>query len=166
MGTVVKWGLILGIGVIVWMFVMGLTGWYRNPVLLNLFFLVIPYQVLVTVLALRETARQGAGFGGQIGAGFAISSIGAILVFGGSLLFTMVAFPDYFAELRDAQETAMRQAGMAEDVIAKALSDAERAYTPMSQAIQGFIGTVITGLVTSVTAARWIRHRPEQVAAA
>jgi hypothetical protein len=35
----------------------------------------------------------------------------------------------------------------------------------MSQAIQGFIGTVITGLVAAAIAGRWIRYKPEQVAA-
>lgn len=163
MGTLVKYGLMLAAGVVVWMFVMGLTGWYKHPYLVNLFFLVIPFQVLLIVQALRETARQGAGYGAQIGAGLAISSIAAILIFGASIVFTTVAFPNYFAEIRAAQETAMRQAGMEEARIAEIMAEAERSYTPMSQAIQGFIGTVITGLATAAIAGRWIRA--ERVAA-
>ena len=165
MGTLVKYGLILAVGVIVWMFVMGFTGWYKHPILVNLFFLVIPFQVFLVVQALRETARQGAGYGAQIGAGVAISSIAAVLIFGASLLFTTVAFPNYFADIHAMQEKLMREAGLSEDRIAEVLARAEREYTPMSQAIQGFFGTVLTGLVTAVIAGRWIRHRPEQAAA-
>jgi hypothetical protein len=163
MGTLAKYGLLLAAGVIVWMFVMGFTGWYRNPVLVNLFFLVIPYQVLVIVWALRETARQGANYGAQVLAGLTISSIAGILVFGASILFTTIAFPNYFTEIREMQEHALREAGIGEARIAEMMAGAEQAYTPIRQAIQGFIGTVITGLVTAGIAGRWIRHRPEQV---
>lgn len=162
MGTLVKYGLMLAAGVIVWMFVMGFTGWYKNPVLVSLFFLVIPFQVFLIVQALRETARRGAGYGAQIGAGVAISSIAAILIFGASILYTTVAFPTYFADIHAMQEKAMRQAGVSEEGIAEVLAHAKREYTPMSQAIQGFLGTVITGLVTALIAGRWIRHRPGQ----
>jgi hypothetical protein len=165
MATLVKYGLLLAAGVIVWMFVMGFTGWYKHPTLVNLFFLVIPFQVFLVVQALRETARQGAGYGAQIGAAVAISSIAAVLIFGASLLFTTVAFPSYFADIHAMQEKLMREAGLSEDRIAEVLARAEREYTPMSQALQGFFGTVITGLVTAVIAGRWIRHRPQEVAA-
>lgn len=165
MGTLVKYGLILAVGVVVWMFVMGFTGWYKHPLLVNLFFLVIPFQAFLIVQALKETARQGAGYGAQIGAGVAISSIAAILIFGASIFFTTVAFPSYFADIHAMQEQLMRQAGASEEEIAEILAKAEREYTPMGQAIQGFVGTVITGLVTAAIAGRWIRHRPEKVAA-
>ena len=160
MGTLVKYGLLLAAGVIAWMFVMGFTGWYKNPVLVNLFFLVIPFQVLLIVWALHETARQGATYGAQIMAGLTISSIAGILIFGASLLFTTVAFPSYFTEIREMQEHAMRDAGIDEARIADVMAGAERAFTPMRQAIQGFIGTVITGLVAAAIAGTWIRHRP------
>ena len=163
MGTLVRYGVILGVGVIAWMFLIGFTGWYKNPILLNLFYLVIPFQVFLIVQALRETARQGAGYGAQVGAGVAISSIAAILIFGGSILFTTVAFPEYFAEIRAVHEQLLRQAGMPEAKIQEELVKAEASYTPMSQAIQGFIGTVVTGLVTAAIAGVRIRHRPERV---
>ena len=166
MSTLVKYGLMLAAGVIVWMFVMGFTGWYRHPMLVNLFFLVIPFQVFLLVQALRATARQGAGYRAQIGAAVAISSIAAILIFGASLVFTTVAFPSYFADIHAMQERLMREAGVSEDRIAEILARAEREYTPMSQAIQGFFGTVITGLVTGAIAGRWIRHRPAGQASA
>lgn len=165
MGALVRYGLMLAAGVIVWMFVMGFTGWYKHPYLVNLFFLVIPFQVFLIVQALRETAKMGAGYAAQIGSGVAVSSIAGILIFGASIVFTTVAFPDYFADIRAVQETAMRQAGVDEARIREIIAEAERSYTPMSQAIQGFIGTVITGLVTAAIAGRWVRYKPEQVAA-
>lgn len=165
MGTLVKYGLLLAAGVIAWMFLMGYTGWYKSPTLVNLFFLVIPFQVLLIVWALRETARHGATYGAQILSGLTVSSIAGILIFAASLLFTTVAFPNYFTEVREMQEHAMRDAGIDEARIAEVMAGAERAYTPMRQAIQGFIGTVVTGLVAAAIAGTWIRHRPERTAA-
>jgi len=159
MRTLVKYGLLLAAGVITWMFVMGYTGWYKNPNLINLFFLVVPYQILLIVMALRATARQGATYGAQILVGLTISSIAGIFIFAASLLFTTVMFPNYFREVLEVQEHAMREAGLDSTRIDTVMAGAEVAYTPMRQAIQGFIGTVVTGLVTAAIAGTWIRHR-------
>ena len=56
--TVFRAGLLLGILVVLWTFVMGFTGWYRHPSLLFLFWLVIPLQVAVL---LSEPGRDFEG---------------------------------------------------------------------------------------------------------
>jgi hypothetical protein len=44
---------------------MGFTGWYKDPTLVKLFFLVIPIEIAVLVIGLRKTA-PGQGYGSPI----------------------------------------------------------------------------------------------------
>jgi hypothetical protein len=159
MNVIAKHGVLLGILVVVWTFVMGFTGWYKHPALLNLFWAVILINIAVVVLGLRQTAEQGRRYGGQIGAGVMIGLIGGVLIVVGSLVFTTVAFPDYFDELRAIQEERLVASGMPDDQIAMTLDMMEKTQTPVFQAISGFVGTVLTSLVTSLIAAIFIRKK-------
>ena len=59
----------LGLLVVAWTFVMGFTGWYKDPTLLNLSRVVIPIQICALVWELRKTAAGGRAYGGQVAAG-------------------------------------------------------------------------------------------------
>lgn len=159
MGAILKWGIVLGLLVEIWTFVMGFTGWYKHPSLLYLFFLVIVIQIGVLVLALRETAAQGRRYWGQVSAGTLISAVAGAIIVAGSLLFTTVVFPDYFRELAEVQEQMLRQAGRSEEQIRAAMDAYATANTPMSQALGGFIGTFLTGLVASLVIAGFVRAK-------
>lgn len=65
MSIPIRAGALLGVLCVIWMFVMGFTGWYKDPVMLNLFFLVIPLEIGIVVWALRQTAAN-ATWGGQV----------------------------------------------------------------------------------------------------
>ncbi len=157
MKTIVSYAAILGFAVVAWTFVMGVTGWFRHPVLLRLFFLVIPLQIALLVGMLSRTAAQGRGYGGQVFAGTLASALAAVLIVGGSLLFTTVAFPHYLEELRAVHVGMMRDQGLGESEIAAALAHQARHQTPLGNALAGGIGTVVTGLVTSLVAGAFIR---------
>lgn len=159
MGAIVKWGVVLGLVVEVWTFVMGFTGWYKDPMMLNLFFLVIAFQIVLLVLALRETAAAGRRYWGQVSAGTLVSAIAGILVVGGSLLFTTVVFPDYLRDLASIQEQMLRQAGQTEAQIRTAMEAYAKANTPMNNAMAGFVGTFLTGLVASLAIAGLVRAK-------
>ena len=103
-------GLILGILVVLWTFVMGFTGWYRHPSLLFLFWLVIPLQVGVLVWMLRRSASD-TGYLRQVQNGVGASVIASAIIFVGSLLFTTVVFPSYFAELEALGRLQMANRG-------------------------------------------------------
>lgn len=60
MSSTVRTGLSIGFAVVAWTFVMGFTGWYLHPTLLNLFFLVIPIQIVLLVVGLGSTRRRTA----------------------------------------------------------------------------------------------------------
>ena len=88
----IRAGVLLGLLCVIWTFVMGFTAWYKDPVMLNLFFLVILFEIAVIVWALRQTA-PAATWGGQVVNGLTISAVASVIIFVGSLLFTTVAFP-------------------------------------------------------------------------
>jgi hypothetical protein len=138
---------------------MGFTGWYKHPTLLHLFWLVVAVQVALLIWGLRRTASAGVRYWGQVGAGTAMSAVAAVLIFAGSLLFTVVVFPDYFEELRTIQAEMLRQAGKTESEVRAAIDGAAAMQTPLAQALAGAIGTVVTGFVTSLVIGAFCRAR-------
>lgn len=148
----------MGVACVAWTFVMGLAGWHTHPVLLNLFWVVVAIEVAVLIWGLRQTAAAG-GYWRQVGTGTVMSIIGGAIIFCGSLLFTTVAFPEYFAELRQAQEAILRAAGESEEQVRAAVESAARSQTPLIQASMGLVGTLVTGVVASMVIAAFPRLR-------
>jgi hypothetical protein len=159
MNTIVKAGVALGVLVVIWTFIMGFTGWYKDPALLNLFYVVIAIQIAVLMWALKRTAAEGRGFGGQLGAGTLISLIGGVFVVVGSLIFTTVVFPNYFQDIAAIQEQMLRSAGKSEAEIKTVMDMAARTSTPAMQAFFGFCGTMVTGVVVSAIIGAFVRAR-------
>jgi hypothetical protein len=151
-------GTLLGVLTVVWMFVMGFTGWYKDPVLLNLFFLVVLLEIGVVIWATRKTAAT-ATWGGQVVNGLALSLVASVIIFTGSLLFTTVAFPTYFTDLEAAQAEMLKAAGIPEDQIRSQVAAAAAMQTPLMNAISGVIGTVITGVVVAAVAGAFWRKK-------
>lgn len=166
MNPIFKTALWLGITCMAWQLVMGITGWYLHPVLLNLFWLVILIQIVVLVRGLRQTAKEGRPYWGQVGAGTLMSVYGGVIIFFGSLLFTMVLFPHYFEDIRKTGEEVLRMAGKSEAEI-KTLLDAQApTQTPFYSALYGFLGTIVTGFVVSLIAGAFLRGKKDQGASA
>jgi hypothetical protein len=152
-------GLLIGLSCAGWTFVMGLTGWYKHPTLLNAFWVVVFLEIGALVWALRRSAEQGKGFGGLVAAGVTMSLLGAAIVFANSLVFTSLAFPRYFEELRAVQTELLRASGTPEAEIVAAVAAASQTQTPLLQATFGAIGTIMTGLVASLAIAAIVRRR-------
>jgi hypothetical protein len=159
MQAAVKAGVVLGLLVVAWTFVMGFTGWYKHPTLLNLFWVVIPIQVGVLFWELRKIAGEGRAYGGQIVAGMLSSLIGSVLIFAGSILFTTVAFPRYFEELQTMGRELLRSQGKSEAEIASQMTAAVSMQTPVTQATIGAVGTNLTGLLTSLAVGAVYRRK-------
>ena len=158
MSSTVRTGLFIGVAVVAWTFVMGITGWYRHPTLLNLFWVVIPIQIVLLVLGLRSSAPEN-GYGKQVVSGTLASILAAILIFGGSILFTTVVFPSYFEELRTLQTSMLEKAGRSPAKIRTEVEAMAATQTPFLQALFGAIGTIVTGLVSSAVIAAFVRKK-------
>jgi hypothetical protein len=160
MNPILAAGLLIGVFCGLWTFIMGFTGWYKDPVMMNAFFVVILVEVLGLVWGLRQTARQGRGWASQVLAGTFMSIIAGIVIIGSSLLLTTVFFPNYFAEIEQMGREVMQRQGRTETEIAQALETSRPMATPMAQALAGFTGTFITGIVASAAIALVIRAKP------
>lgn len=136
MDPILKAGLLIGVSCAIWMFIFGFAGWYRDPALANLFFVVVLIEIVGLVWGLRQTAKQGKPYRDQIVAGTLMSIIAGVIIVCSSLVFTMVAFPEALVSFQAADPSV----------------------TPMSQAMGGFLGTLITGILASSVIALWVRR--------
>ena len=158
MSTPIRAGVLLGVLVTIWQFVIGFTGWYKDPVLMNAFFLVIVFEIAVIVWALRKTCATAA-YGAQVVNGLVVSLVAGVLIVCGSLVFTTVAFPDYFKELEAAQVAMLKSQGLSDGDISTQVAAQAAMQTPIMNALSGFIGTVVTGLIVSAIAGAFLRRK-------
>lgn len=153
-------GILIGVLCAVWTFVMGFTGWYKDPQLMAAFFLVIPIEVAGLIWGLRRTAAQGRNYGGQVIAGTLMSVVAGVIIICSSLVFTTMVFPEYFREIEAANRQMLQAAGKSAADIEATIQGNAASATPMGQAMAGFIGTFITGILASAIIAIFVRRKP------
>ena len=156
MNPILSAGVLIGVLCGIWSFVFGFAGWYKDPATAALFFLVIPIEIGGLIWGLRQTAAQGRNYGGQILAGTMMAIVAGVIIVCASLLFTTVVFPDYFTEMERTMRATLAAQGKSEAEIAAAV---QSSLTPMAQAMSGFIGTLVTGIVASAAIAAFVRAR-------
>lgn len=160
MNPIVAAGLLIGVFCGLWTFVMGLTGWYKDPVMMNAFWGVVLIQLFGLIWGLRQTARQGRGWAQQVAAGTMMSlGAGAVIVVS-SLLVTTVFFPEYFSEIERMGHEVMKRQGRPQAEIEQALASSRELASPVRQAMAGFTSTLTTGIVASAAIALVIRAKP------
>jgi TM2 domain-containing membrane protein YozV len=159
MNPILSAGILIGVLCGVWTFVMGFTGWYKDPTLLNAFFLVIVFEIGGLIWGLRKTAAEGRTYLGQIVAGTLMAVVAGVIVICSSLLFTTVAFPNYFAELETINRQLLQSQGKSAAEIEEAVRATASTATPMGQAMAGFIGTLLTGIIASAVIAIFVRRK-------
>lgn len=134
LNPILKTGLLIGVLCAIWMFVVGVAGWYRDPAMSRLFFFVIVIEAQCLFWGLRQTAREGRTYSGQIVAGTMMAIVGGVVIIAASLVFTSV--------FRDAMDV---------------MRSRDPVVTPMSAALNGFVGTLVTGIVFSALIALRVR---------
>lgn len=159
MNPILSAGILIGVLCSAWMFVMGFTGWYLDPRFAPAFFLVVLIEIAGLGWGLRRTAAQGRTYGAQVVAGTLMAVVAGVIIIASSLVFTTVAFPNYFTDLAAVQRKVFEAQGMSPGEIEEAVR-ATAATTPMAQAMTGFIGTFITGIIASAVIAIWVRAQP------
>jgi hypothetical protein len=159
MNPILSAGLLIGLLCSVWIFVMGFTGWYRDPALANLFFVVIAIEIGGLIWGLRKTAKQGRAYGGQILAGAMMAIVAGVIIIASSLVFTTIVFPNSIAEVEQMYRARLQQQGRSESEITAAIQGTAASRTPMAQAEIGLVGTFLTGIVASAVIAIFVRRR-------
>jgi hypothetical protein len=155
---IVSAGIVLGVACELWTLVMGVTGWYKHPALMNLFWVVILIEIGVLVWALRKTAPTTA-YLGQVGNGTMVAVVAAVIIFFGSLLFTSVLFPHYFEEVCAVQKEMLHNAGKTDAEIKAYLDMGASLRTPLANALLGVFGTVVTGFLASLVIGAFSRKK-------
>ena len=159
MKSVLPPGILIGVMCSLWMFVMGVTGWYKDPSHAGPFFVILGIEVAGLIWGLRQTAGQGRTYSGQVVAGALMSMIAALIIVGGSLIFTNLAFPEYVEEIAAVNRRVLQQQGKPESEIAAEIAAWSDAQTPARQAFNGFAGTFTTGVLITAVVAVWVRAR-------
>jgi len=155
----VKGGLAIGILCTAWTYVMGFTGWYLDPALSAMFWVVVLLECGALVWGYRLIGGAGRRYGSLVTQGILMALIGGVIIFVGSLLFTSVVFPDYFAELQTMHTEMLRAEGMSASQIEQIQSGTAFMQTPLANAVLGFLGTVVTGALASLVIAAVLRTK-------
>ena len=156
MAIPMKWGAILGIAVGAMGFVFAGAGLHTNPATTAMVFvgLAIVINVVVVIVGLRATAG-GSSWGWQL-ANAAV--IGAVIIFASSWLMTVVVFPDYYSEMFEGYRQGFASSGMSQEQIATEMRAIE-ASTPVSSALSGATGAVVTSLLVGALAGIRLRQK-------
>lgn len=156
MKTAIKFGIYTGVSVALWTIIMGLTGWFKDPVLLNLFWVVIVFQLVLLSLGIRNYSKENSvngelikTYSDLIKVGLILTITAGVIIFLSSIFFTTVLYPNYFDEINEAYRQMLVQAGKSESEIEILLIENSKTQTPFFQAFFGFIGTILTGLLGS-----------------
>lgn len=150
-----------GLLIVAWVFVMGLTGWYRDPATYHLFWITVGIEAVVILAALWWTRRRPT-YSRRVAIGLIASAVAAPIVFVGWTVFTTLAFPSYFDDLRAVRERTLRARGLEDEAVEATLDGMAASQTPTGQAFAGFMGTLGTGFVVSLAGAAVLRGRARQ----
>jgi hypothetical protein len=159
MRTTVKAGVVLAVAVAVLMFVNGFAGVYKNPSLGWVFpVFATLIEIGVLIWALRQTAREGRGYGAQVGAGVLIAVIGGALIIPIAMIWAAM-FPDWAQFAEAAMADGWADSGMSEEQIQQMIQSTKFMRTGLANGIFGFLATVVTGLVASLIIAAFVRKK-------
>ncbi len=165
MNMIIRGGVMLGVLVTAFSWLFAFTGMHKNPGADMTFIIVATViEIAVLVWALRKTATQGRTWMGQVSAGTMLAFVGGSLIFATSIMLVSYLYPNYFAEANVATEAAYRARGMDDAAVQAAMAKLTAAQTPVAQGLNGFVGTVLTGLIMSAILGIWIRHKGPEAA--
>jgi len=154
-------GILIAVCCGLWQLIMGFTGWYKDPVMQNLFWLIILIQFFCLIWGLTRTGKEGKRYWAQVGSGTLMSLLAGMILFFVAYLFTAVLFPNYFEEMVALQRSAFEKAGRTPEEIKFTMDIMARTAKPWVQGISAMTGTVVTGFVCSLLIAAFVRKRDQ-----
>jgi hypothetical protein len=110
-------------------------------------------------IEVNTNGESGKSYTQLIKDGLLITIIAGVLIFLSSIFFTTVLYPEYFSELHESYRQILTSLGKSEIEIEKLLEENSRTQTPFLQALFGFIGTFLTGLLGSAIFSAIFRKR-------
>lgn len=158
MNSAVKAGVILAVAVSLVSVVYFMAGLHENPMLgIALVLVFIAVNIAVVVWALKQTARQNT-YVQQLLNGAVIGLVGGVLILASSFVLQSYVFPDAMQETRDATVSFLEGMNMPEAQLQAQIAKLDEA-TPMTGAIQGGVGTLITSVLIAAIAGIFLRRK-------
>lgn len=158
MNSAIKWGVLLGVAVALLGFVFGATGMYTNPAAALGFVAAAILLNVAAVAFMLFATRATAGWGAQVVNGLVLGVVAAVLIFLGSVVMTTVVFPGYYAELREGYLAYFQSMDLPQETVDAQMAAIEAA-TPVSSALQGAFGTLITSVVVAGIGGIFLRRK-------
>ena len=132
----------------VWLVVMTVTGWYRDPGMMEVALAVPIVEVILLVLFSWQARRDGKPLLTRLSLCIAITIVAAILSAGFAYAYTSRQ-ENYFVHVREAHAEGLRQAGRTDAEIAAALANHQLA-TPKALAMNRLRNTIVFGVIGTV----------------
>jgi len=158
MGAVIKGSIGLAVAVEIVSVLFIVLGLHANPMMQ---LVSVGLFIVLNVGAVYWVLGQGAAensYVGQLVNGLALGVIAGVLIFVFSWLTLAVIFPDALDETRAGTIEWMEAAGVPQAQLDAQIAKLEQA-TPVSQAVSGSIGTLITSVVAAAVVAIFKRKK-------
>lgn len=150
-----KWGVILGVAILVWTACIHVMGVYTTRIQYANFVdqLAVVIPIGVTALALLEQRRLN---GGKLGfwqgviTGVGLSAISSPIAVGGLWVYHHFVNPQWLDILVAYERVHLKESGLSADAVAARISQLQQGGQDRKQLVGGVIGTIVFGLVVSV----------------
>ncbi|WP_338872354.1 DUF4199 domain-containing protein [Spirosoma sp. SC4-14] len=153
-----KWGVILGIVLMLITLVLYLTDQTTNP-----WFSVLTLAVMIAalILAMQEYRKVNGGFmsyGEGVGMGALLSGVAGILASAFSTFYNVVIDPTIQQRAFEQARERLENQNMSDEQIDQALEFSQKFQSPGFTFIAGVFGTIIMGALLSLIIAAFIRR--------
>jgi len=128
-----------------WLVVMTVTGWYRDPGRMEIALAVPVVEVILLVLACRQARRDGSTILASVALCLVVTLVAAVLSAGFAFAYTSTR-ANYFNDVRQAHAEGLRRAGQTEAEIATIMAT-HQIGTPKGLALNRFRNTVVFGVI-------------------
>lgn len=129
----------------VWLAVMTMTGWYRDPDRMEIAIAVPIVEVALLVLACRQLRRDGCTILASAALCVAVTLAAALLSAGFTFAYTS-SQDNYFTYVNQAHAEGLRRTGKTEAEVAAMMATHQLA-TPKGAALNRFRNTVVFGVI-------------------
>ena len=143
----------------VWLVVMTMTGWFRDPDRMEIAIAVPIVEVILLVLACRQARRDGCTILGTVGLCVAVTLVAAVLSAGFAYAYTGSQV-NYFTDLNRAHSEGLRRAGKTEAEIST-MTASHPIGTPKGLALNRFRNIVVFGVIGTLLGTAVFARKPK-----
>ena len=158
-----KWGLITAILIIIYTVVLYMTGYFKNPSLSWLSFLLLVFGIF---MALREFKSLNSGymsFSEGLGVGTLMSAVTGLLSSIFSYIYINFIDTTIMQQMSDLQREQMEERGLSSEQIDQAMELAAKFTSPGLIFLFGIIGYVLFGFIFSLIVSAIVKNTKPEV---